>query len=587
MILRCKMCGGNLLPLENATTCQCDSCGTVQTIPRLEQSAAASRPAQANVQSLLGRAFMALEDGEWDKADDFCEQVLNQDYQNARAYLGKMMAEMEIRRESDLSSHAEPLDTSGNYQKALRFADDGLKATLTGVNDVIKSRNEQSKMQGEYDRCMSELRDAVTVASLQKIKQRISSLEGFKGVPTGLKACDDKIESINVKNYNFACDLMTQKNYVQAAADFRAIGDYRDSKELSTRCDELAALEAKIKSRKTKKGILIAAIAAAVVIAVILLVTKVIIPNGKYCDAVALQQTGQYEDAIAAFEALGDYKDCEEQIRETKYLKAKSLLEKKDYAGAAVILITLKGYKDVDTLLATDENLKAAIAAREAKLKPYRMVGSYVTYGTYPKTRAGNDSTPIEWLVLDYDAENDRTLLISRYGLDCRNYNSSHTSVTWETCTLRKWLNDTFLNKAFSKVEQRAILLTDVDNSISQHYSRWNTTGGNNTQDKVFILSYGEANKYFNVKYWEAYGAENNTKSRVAPTAYAIVQGAYTYSHDKNNDGRASGFWWLRSPGPIQCDAAYVYTDGSMNNGSVDSDCMLVRPAFWLDLSGI
>ncbi len=56
----------------------------------------------------------------------------------------------------------------------------------------------------------------------------------------------------------------------------------------------------------------------------------------------------------------------------------------------------------------------------------------------------------------------------------------------WENCTLCTWLNETFLNKAFNKYEQFAILLTDVDNSELQCYSEWDTNGGNNTLDKVF-----------------------------------------------------------------------------------------------------
>ena len=214
-------------------------------------------------------------------------------------------------------------------------------------------------------------------------------------------------------------------------------------------------------------------------------------------------------------------------------------------------------------------------------------VGDYITYGTYPQTAAGNDSTPIEWLVLEYDEKNNKALLISRYGLDCQPYNSRYISVTWETCSLRTWLNGTFLNKAFSKAEQGAILTTNVDNSSSQYCSEWFTDGGNNTQDKVFLLSCSEANKYFNVVYWEYSGAENNTKSRIAPTAYAIAQGAYTSSSYKTADGSASGWWWLRSPGSSSSSAAYVYSLGARYNSDVNDVNIAVRPAFWLDLSGI
>ena len=178
------------------------------------------------------------------------------------------------------------------------------------------------------------------------------------------------------------------------------------------------------------------------------------------------------------------------------------------------------------------------------------------------------------------DVKGDEALLLSRYGLDAQPYNKQWKGITWEECTLRTWLNETFLNKAFTAQEQEGILLTNVDNSSSQGYSEWSTSGGNNTQDKVFLLSYAEANQYFGVTENNI----NNTKSRVEPTDYAINQGAYTSSSNKTEDGAAAGLWWLRSPGGPLIFAAYVITDGSVHNYDVDSDNAVVRPALWIDL---
>ncbi len=176
--------------------------------------------------------------------------------------------------------------------------------------------------------------------------------------------------------------------------------------------------------------------------------------------------------------------------------------------------------------------------------------------------------------------DGNKALLISRYGLDAQPYNKDYVGITWEKCTLRTWLNGTFLNKAFAAEEQKGILLTNVDNGSSQGYSKWNTSGGNNTQDRVFLLSYAEANKYLGVTYDDS----NNTKSRVAPTAYAIKQGAYTSSSNRTADGTASGWWWLRSPGSSRDNAADVRTGGYL----VINFSGCVRPALWINLeSGI
>lgn len=205
-------------------------------------------------------------------------------------------------------------------------------------------------------------------------------------------------------------------------------------------------------------------------------------------------------------------------------------------------------------------------------------VGDVITFGRYPQTAEGTDETPIEWIVLD--VQDGKALLLSKYGLDKVPYNKKSSANTWEQCTLRTWLNGEFLSQAFNPEEQAAIRLTDVDNSPSQGYSGWSTDGGNNTQDQVFLLSYAEANRYLGVTY----DYSNNTKSRVAPTAYAIAQGAWTSDSGQTADGEPAGDWWLRSPGNIQDCAANVNYVGSLDFDFAYSDYDVVRPALWIDL---
>lgn len=341
----------------------------------------------------------------------------------------------------------------------------------------------------------------------------------------------DAAQQLSETKYQQAVSLREAGEYESAIAVFASLNDYRDA-------------ETQIEEMKQEK----------------------------YQQAVTLRENGQYDEAIAVFTELWGYNNSTAQITETKYQQANNLNAAARYDEAYAIYVTLTGYKDVDKLLAEDDNMIAA--ARDAKFA----VGNYVSFGTYPQTKAGNDATPIEWLVLARDG--DKALLISRYGLDAQPYNTDYTSVTWETCTLRTWLNGTFYNKAFSSAEQAAILTTDVDNSKNQCYSGWSTNGGKNTQDKVLLLSYAEANKYFGVTY----NNSSNTKSRIAPTAYAIAHGAWTSSYKKTADDIDAGWWWLRSPGYDQKLAAHVYAGGSLYYYSVDDDSGSVRPALWVDI---
>ncbi len=228
------------------------------------------------------------------------------------------------------------------------------------------------------------------------------------------------------------------------------------------------------------------------------------------------------------------------------------------------------------------KRVSAAAPVKEPKIK----AGDYITFGRYPQTAEGTDRTPIEWLVLDCDAANNRALLLSRYGLDRKPYGKEEwEGTTWEKCTLRMWLNRDFLNAAFTTAEQSAILMTRVDNSRSQGYSGYNGNGGNNTQDKIFLLSYKEANKYLGVTD----GDTHNIKSRVEPTAYAKKNGAYTSRFNQTTDGTPAGWWWLRSPGQktefqFARSAATVLPNGSLDNKACWHDLEVVRPALWLDL---
>ena len=442
--------------------------------------------------------------------------------------------------------------------------------------------------------------DLMDAADLEALAKQFGQSPGYKDAKQQAEQCLQDAETTRENAYNDAVEAMQEAE--KGNFSFRwekairmlareGLNGYRDVEELRKQaeqryeeCRNAEEKERKAKERKNKR--LTVAFVLVVLIACVVgwfVVTRVI-PNNKYQRAVALRENGQYDEAIAVFAELGDYSDAAQQlsetryqqatnlrafgkydeaialfaelgnyydaaaqVTETKYQKATNLNAFGKYDEAYAIYVTLTGYKDVDKQLAEDDNMIAA--ARDAKFA----VGNYVTFGTYPQTKAGNDATPIEWLVLARDG--DKALLISRYGLDVQPYNKDYTSVTWETCTLRTWLNSTFYNKAFSSAEQAAILTTDVDNSKSQCYSIWTTSGGNNTQDKVFLLSYAEANKYFGV------GKGSSKKT-------------------------AAGVRWLRSPSYSQSNAAYVYIVGSIYfySRNVDSDSEAVRSALWVDI---
>ena len=194
--------------------------------------------------------------------------------------------------------------------------------------------------------------------------------------------------------------------------------------------------------------------------------------------------------------------------------------------------------------------------------------GDILAFGHYEQdNNLSNGREPIQWRVLA--REGSKALLISVYNLDAQLYNTAYTSVTWETCTLRRWLNDSFLSTAFTQAQRNAIVISTLQNDKNSEY---NTPGGNATQDKIFLLSEAEAEQLF-----------TGDSDRIANnTAYTKAQGAYTFDS-------GAGWWWLRSPGHDSYFAAYVRDDGSLYlmGFYVDRDVGAVRPALWIDLSSI
>lgn len=167
---------------------------------------------------------------------------------------------------------------------------------------------------------------------------------------------------------------------------------------------------------------------------------------------------------------------------------------------------------------------------------------------------------PLEWIVLD--TQGSRMLLLSLRAVETLPFHSTDEDVTWESCSLRSWLNGEFKEEAFSEEERSAILATVLDNSgVNPEYHY--TKGGAETEDRVFLLSHDEAARYLPTK--ELRLCE---KSPHAPS----------YTQDISS-------WWLRSPGLYPNCAEYVYVTGAFFSGMAERMYVDVRPAMWIEKS--
>ena len=122
--------------------------------------------------------------------------------------------------------------------------------------------------------------------------------------------------------------------------------------------------------------------------------------------------------------------------------------------------------------------------------------GDRIAFGSWHQNSDAQDSTPIQWRVLE--VRDDMALLISEKALDARPYDLYRVNATWDQCTLRAWLNTELLNEAFTPDEQKAILVTTLDNG----------TECPPTEDKLFLLNYSEAASYLSKEETGAFYTE-------------------------------------------------------------------------------
>ena len=516
--------------------------------------------ANTNIAPLLKRAFMFLEDGDWNSANEYCEKVLDIDPECAEAYLGKLMAELKVLRQEDLADCEQPFDENNNYKKTVRFADEKLSKTLKGYISHINERNENARLEGIYSQSVRAMNGAITQTDYEQAAQAFEAIESYKNSSELAKECRENADICRKDDiYNTAKMLMNGTNesaFTAAIEKFEEISGWKDADELIVSChskieeikakEELDRLEAERKAEekrladekaaKRHKRVSVISIAlVSILIAFVILLTTFIIPNNKYNSAI-------------------------------------TFINKKEYIAAYNILIDLGNFKDSKIKISEIEISLFQEIVRTAK------IGDSIEFGTYEQdNNTSNGKEKIEWIIVSSDDK--KAMLLSKYCLDYQPYHSEETNITWENCTLRNWLNNSFANEAFDDNEQSILLSTNVSNSYVL-YRGWseqtNIDTGKDTVDKIFLLTPNEVNKYC-------------TSSTVnsSPTTYAKSQGAYAAPIGGGTN------WALRSPGYDQDKVRLVLSDNdqTFEHGILDIGCQSVayktgvRPAMWVDIS--
>ena len=529
----------------------------------------------AAVEPLLKRAFMFLEDGNWQEADTYCEKVLDQDPENAQAYLGKLMAELQVRKQAQLSDCEQSFEDNGNYLKILRFGDKKLQNVLDGYISHIKDRNETARLTGIYNAVVQMMESADSEELYKAAASKFRDISGFKDADELAQECLEKAEVCRKDEiYNNGCRCLGDNTIgaMNAAIQyFKSISGWKDADEKVYACQrkaeeirakeeadrleakrqaELRKIAAEKRVKKLKKIAIIATPIVCVCIVFVIVLTTVIIPKQKCNKALDMIESGDYEAGYAILKELGE----NGAIQSNRYDRAIKLADSGDYQTAYALLNGLS-YKDSAEKIQSIRSLMLSKAIR----------GDTVFFGKYEQDYdTSNGKENIEWLVLD--KKNDKVLLISKHVLVDKQF--GRTDDTWETSILRRWLNNDFINDTFSPEEQSKLQITNVS---ADKNPKFDVDSANATMDKVFLLSVAEVEKYF-----------ISDESRIADLHSAVSNEYY------------SDRWWLRTSGVsfdtygktyYRYGAVCIGNTGAVSYGGNPADNINgVRPAMWISL---
>ncbi len=535
---------------------------------------AATGAVSAPTAPLLRRAFLFLEDRRWEEADEYCEKVLDQDPECARAYIGMLMAELHVTKQEALAEEEESYAHLDNYCKAFRFADEALKAVLNDYIGTVNTRMENNRMEAIYVDAVRKMESAKNEQSCETAAHLFGRIPEYKDAVELREHCLERAENCRKNRiYENAQNEMNggrAGSYESAIRHLQTIAGWKDADELLRLCqvklaeakereeaERLAAIKRAKRRKGIFKGIFIAVILFAVAGTALLLTKKYYLgPEKNYQSALAVMEAGNYTEAYNLFVELEGYKDSVMMLDESMYRLALRDIEEQNYLNAYNRLQELGDYKDG---AAKCDEIKTA--AYQEMLETVK-VGEEIYYGVYEQDgNELNGKEIIKWLVLA--REENRFLVISKDCLDTQPYHNTYCNISWETCSLRGWLNETFLEEAFDDDERARIVPTIVSNPNNLEYA---TRGGNDTSDSVFLLS---SNEYLTF----------SVDVPAIPTTYAKARGA-------SMDGEGRCVWWIRSPGRYKDMAMCVRRDGGMDDrgNRVNNENTAVRPAMWIDL---
>ena len=288
-----------------------------QSTDRISEKGQNTEPAgsSTNTSPLIKRIFMFLEDENWASADEYCEKVLDIDPESAEAYLGKLMADLHAKTQEELKNCERPFDGDNNYKKMMRFADNGLKETISGYIDHIYAQIEEARLSEIYDRASN-----IMYSSSSRNNRYSEAAEIFESIlqyrDSGEMAekCRQYAEEsrkdailseatllLRAKNSAYLSVYDRIRKVERAANMLESLSDWKDAdKELRACKDAIVLLNAEreetereAKRSKTIKSILVPVLVVSLIVLFILICSSVNRSNSRKAERIYANFAGR------------------------------------------------------------------------------------------------------------------------------------------------------------------------------------------------------------------------------------------------------------------------------------------------------
>ncbi len=451
-----------------------------------------------------------------------------------------------------------------------------LEELLEAENKNLQSQLKQQK--AEYEAAVESLslREKKLTNELEKIKEKALRAEELLTENEALKEQALRAEELLTENEALkeqvlrAEELLTENEALkeQVLRAEELLTENEALKEKASRVEELLTENEALKEKASRAEEL-------------LMENEALKEKASREEELLTENEALKEQVLRAEELLTENEALKEQALRAEELLTENEALKEQALRAEELLTENEALKEriaarEKELLDEIEMLKAKKTSQESRTRHKRKsgdpldlrVGDKLRYGAFPQGSKG-EIQPLMWRVLA--VEKDKALIITEQLIDTMQYNSFSDDITWEKCSLRFWLNNTFITSAFGGSLPRRVMVTTNDNPDNPKHG---TEGGAPTEDKVFLISVEEAEKYF----------KDNADRMAGVTEYAQKQGAWVSNDYLLPNGEKAGLWWLRSPGYISHTASRVLINGDINShgGSIVRENVAVRPAMWI-----